>query len=85
MRADHVPVGPLREAFDRSGVGATELARQLGWFDHRGFADGQRVRRVLGIAPTPGRRGPQWRREVRHRTALRFASVLGLGAGEVEL
>jgi len=61
-RPDEVPVGPLREAFERSGLSTNEVARRAGWLRHyvarngrvRKMGDSTRVRRGLGLVATQG-------------------------------
>jgi hypothetical protein len=54
-RVDEVPVAPIRDAFLRSGLSASEVARRVGWMRTRRtrrspVADATRVRRTLGLA-----------------------------------
>ena len=50
MSADRVSVEPLREAFLRSGLTLSELARRCGWV-HNGKADVSGTARRLGLEP----------------------------------
>jgi hypothetical protein len=56
--SDRVPVAPLREAFVSSKLTSSELCYRLGWVrldrrfsPPREYADTQRLRRALGLAP----------------------------------
>lgn len=51
-RRGEVDIVPLREAFERSGLTITQVAVRLGWTRANGSADGTRVAKTLGIAPT---------------------------------
>jgi hypothetical protein len=75
---------PLREAFIRSGMSASALARAVGYPARhlpRGVSQqGTRVKRELGLTPTPAKRGctPSMRLTVSYDTAVRYAAALGL-------
>jgi hypothetical protein len=78
-----VPVGPIRDAFLRSGVSASELARRLGWTR----PDSLRVHRQLGMhLDTNGHGVP-----VRHREttsmgrAFEILEALGIDPADVDL
>jgi hypothetical protein len=65
-----VNVGPLREAFERTGMSPGEVAARMGWFK----PDGRRVTEALGIRGySPGHGLPPRRRE---RMDLRRATKL---------
>jgi hypothetical protein len=68
-----VPVAPLREAFLRSGLTATEVARAAGWVRHQ--ADCARVARSLGL------RGSQ--EFVTYANALVLADAIGVDPVDV--
>lgn len=83
---EFTPVAPLREAFERSGYRAADVARELGWFQ-RGKPDGGRVRRVLGLRPwrTKNGRRVYYQEHVSLGVAERLAGALGLDPREVGL
>ena len=78
-----VPVAPIAEAFARSGVTASELARRLGWVR----PDTTRVRRQLGQLPDFNGRGyPITPRETMSYTrALEIAEALGIDPVDLNL
>jgi hypothetical protein len=77
-----IPVGPLRDAFLRSGVSASELARRLGWTR----PDSLRVHRQLGVTIDRNGHGSP----VRHRETMSTArayeilDALGIDPLDVE-
>lgn len=87
--ATDVPVDPLRTRFEElreQGIRGADIARRLGWRDHRGQADSGRVHRVLGLRPVPRRDGPpKIQTYVSVQTAQQMAQVLGLDPWEVGL
>lgn len=79
-----IAVGPLREAFERSGKTATEVARALGWTD-RGRADGPRVRRALGLRLYWSDGKAKFRQRCSWDTAEALAEAIGVDRSEVGL
>jgi hypothetical protein len=80
------PVAPLREAFERSGKCVTEVATAMDWWRPNGVPDGQRVRRSLGILPTPQRTGKAVaRRYMRAERASLLAEAIGVMPVEIGL
>jgi len=86
-RYREVPVAPLREAFECSTLGAADVARALDWYDHRGRADGHRVKRALGIKPVNFGHGYGWKRiqSTSYDRALRIAYAIGVDPVDVGL
>lgn len=82
-----VSVVPLREAFERSGLSAADVARALDWRDHRGHADGRRVKRALGISPVDFGHDYGFRliRSTSYERALRLAYAIGVDPVDVGL
>lgn len=80
-----IPVAPLREAFERSGLSASEVARRLGWT--RTVPDSGRVLRQLGLYPTHNGHGHGYRtREtMSDDRAAELARVLGVDPVDVGL
>jgi len=78
-----VPLEPLRDAFLRSGVSASELARRLGWVR----PDSERVRRSLGLKLDQNSRGypPRLRETTSYERALAIADALGIDPSDVDL
>lgn len=87
MRRCEVSIAPLREAFERTGLTATEVARSLNWYDHRGRADGQRVKRALGILPSAMGRGcgSKCIRSTSYERAVKLADAIGIDPVDVGL
>jgi hypothetical protein len=56
-RVQEVPNDGLRDAFVRSGLGASEVARRAGWLRPNGLVDDARVRTVLGLRATSSHGG----------------------------
>jgi hypothetical protein len=90
-RQDWVPVAPLREAFLRSGVTATEVARVFGWLRSRKgrrghryvVADSTRVLRTLGLASYWSKGGVYVRTYVGEERAAELARAIGVAPHEV--
>lgn len=82
-RVGKVPVAPTREAFLRSGLPASEVARRLGW--HSGHAtDASRVLRTLGLRDTANGSGVRTRRTVADAEVVgQIAEAIGLMPWEV--
>ena len=83
-----IPVEVLQEKFLDSGLTAVELAQRLGWTrDHGRRADGERVRRYLGLIQQPGGKGRVAKYKVRmyDSTALEIAEALGLDPVDIGL
>lgn len=78
-----VPVEGLRQAFERSGLTPAQLAHRLGWYDHRGVADGTRVLRRLGLRKAYDRSGGRWTQQVNAGTAEELAVALGAAPRDV--
>jgi hypothetical protein len=76
-----IPVAPLRDAFQRSGVTASELARRLGWY--RRTPDGERVKRQLGLYFVDNGRGKAMRETTTLERALEIVRALGLDPADV--
>lgn len=76
-----VPVAPLREAFLRSGLGAQEVARRVGWWATPTRPDGSRVRRTLGL--TVDRPGRSTRTLVDTEIVEALADAIGVPPWEV--
>jgi hypothetical protein len=71
-----VDVAPLREAFERSGLSATDVALRMGWLK----PDCNRVTKALGITPYHMGHGfkPKHREHLRWDTAERLAQAIGM-------
>lgn len=69
---------PIREALERSATTPTEVAAALGWLDHRGLADGDRVRRSVGLKLESDHRGQNFRQSIDIETAGLMIRALGL-------
>jgi hypothetical protein len=87
-----VDVAPLREAFQRSGLSACEVARRMGWirtrrFDGRRLPDQSRVVRYLGLREYQPGHGYEnrFRARMREDVAERFARALDVDPFEVGL
>lgn len=82
-----VPIAPLREAFERSGLIAADVARTLDWYDYNGRADGHRVKRALGIIPSGFGRGYGNKRirSTSYERALMLADAIGIDPVDVGL
>lgn len=74
LRETDVPCEVLEEAFEKSGLSLTQLARRMGYF--RQIPNTEHAQRVLG------RRGQQY---VRYDTALKFCEALGLDPVDLDL
>jgi hypothetical protein len=79
----NVDVGPLREAFERSGVSRQELALRLGWLK----PDGGRVSRALGMTPYDPGHGlpPRLRERITQDRATELARAMGVDPIDVGL
>lgn len=95
---DALPNDQLREAVlkvihapDPLRVSASELAVRAGYVrpGRQGPGDGSRLKRLLGITPTPstknGRRYKTYRQNIAYDDAVRIADALGLDPFEVGL
>jgi ribosomal protein S27AE len=91
-REDHAPidVAPLRDAFLKSDLTASEVARRLGWSRGRSYTgapmpDGSRVRRALGLCLyDPGKGYPKkYRERMTHDMAERLMRAMHLDPHEV--
>lgn len=82
-RPGKVPVTPLREMFEQSGLTASEVARRMGWDSGHG-ADCSRVRRALGLMDDITRGKPSRRRVTDAETAGLLAEAMGRAAWEAE-
>lgn len=77
-----VPVEPLREAFERSGLTKGELARRLGMMK----PNVDQVNRLLGYRPDSDSRGklrPRPRQQTSYAIALTVCEVLGVDPVDV--
>lgn len=89
MASGDVPVAPLRDAFERSGITSIELAKRLGWFTggNDPKPDGSRVVRTLGIKPSGKGSKPVTRsledKMVSYDNAVLLADALGLDPVDV--
>lgn len=74
-----IPIALLREAFERSGLTPAQVARSLDWYDSRGYLDGHRVKRALGICPTGFGRGYGNKRirSTTYNRAVKLAEAIG--------
>jgi DNA-binding Lrp family transcriptional regulator len=80
------PVGPLREAFERSGKSTSDVARGMGWFKPNGDTQEGNVTAVLGLRAVPTRKGCRYvRKTVDIDTAERLAKAIGVDPWEVGL
>jgi hypothetical protein len=94
-RAGRAPVdpGPLRDAFLRSGLTASEVARRLGWMrpapkgKRSAVPDQGRLRAALGLKPyNPGHGYPmRMRIGMKHETAEQIARAINVDPWEVGL
>jgi hypothetical protein len=94
-RAGRAPVdpAPLREAFQRSGLTANEVARRLDWMrpppkgKRSPVPDQGRLRAALGLKPyNPGHGYPlRFRRGMRYETAELIARAIDVDPWEVGL
>jgi hypothetical protein len=73
-----IDVVTVREAVERSAMTHLDIAEALGWKDWRGFRDGKRVRRCLGLMPEYSRGHVTYRKRMGFPLAYQFAMVLGL-------
>lgn len=78
-RPGKVPVAPLREAFLASPLTATDVARSLGWWENRGWPDGARVKRALGLLPDIS--GTTHRRTYRNLTDAETVQLIAEAIG----
>jgi hypothetical protein len=78
-----VNVGPLREAFERSGMSTRELALRMGWLK----PDNGRVNRSLGITQyDPGHgNGPRLRERIDYGRAIELARAMDVDPVDVGL
>jgi hypothetical protein len=77
-----VDVGPLRDAFERSGMSTTELAARLGWVK----PDSNRVTKALGITPYHLGNGHKGLRgHIGHRMATELARAMDVDPVDVGL
>jgi hypothetical protein len=85
--AREIPIAPLREAFERSGLTAAEVARRLDWYDHHGRPDGHRVRRALGMRPVGFGKGygNKCIKTTSYERAVMLAEAIGVLPIDVEL
>lgn len=85
----YVSVEPFQKRFlelEEVGVTAADVARSLGWFTHKGGADGPRVRRTVGLRQSHDvRRPPHLRKHVQIATAKRLCVALEMDPEEVGL
>jgi hypothetical protein len=70
-------VAPFREAFERSGMSLTELARRMGW----SRPDQPKAGRVLGYHRDHGR----YRQKLCHHTAVALCEALNVDPVDVGL
>jgi hypothetical protein len=78
-RPGKVPVAPLREAFLASPLTAAHVARQLGWWDHKGSGDATRVKHTLGLLDDVNGHGIRSRRTmVDAETVMQMAEAIGV-------
>lgn len=85
---DLVPVAPLREAFEESGMTTGQVAQRLGWFRaHDGFPDRSRFLRAIGVYHSykGGARRRYFRVNTSYVTAVAIAEALGLDPVDVGL
>lgn len=82
-KRDLVSNGPLREAFMRSPLSQSELARRLGWM--RVTPDYVRVRRALGLKRDNAGAPSRWRREIDYDTAVSMCRAMGVDPVDVGL
>lgn len=87
-RPKSIPNQPLREAFEASGLTATELAWRLGYSRKNGRwrrADASPVRIVLGLKPKARSNGGGFQTHMHEPTAVRYAKALNLDPHEIGL
>lgn len=86
MIALMVDVGPLADAFLRSGMTGGEVAQVLGWKHSNGRWDGTRVKRTLGLVKQQDGKGYVYKnRRMQYDTALRICAALNLDPVDVNL
>lgn len=70
-----IDIAPIREAFERSGLTLTEVARRLGWTR----PDQPRIGRALGYHRDHGR----LRQQVTYETAVQLCRAIGIDPVDV--
>ncbi len=79
-----VPVAPFREAFERSGMSASEVCRRLGWIDSRGKPESTRLLRSLGLKDHYHRDGVRrLTQNIDYERAVRIARALDVDPVDV--
>lgn len=70
-----VPNGPMRDAYERAGHGATYVAREMGWFKNGPDSrpDANRVKRTLGMTSDRGVK----QIGMRYSTAVALCNAIG--------
>ena len=76
-----VPVEVVRDAFERSGISAAELARRLGWTR----PDGTRVQRQLGLIDNRRSRGSRAARRATMTTGRAIEIIEAIGADPADI
>jgi hypothetical protein len=80
-----VAVDPLRTAFERSGLSASEVCRRLEWCGQRNKPDTTRLKRALGMKPSSSRGHRSWARVISIDRAALIADALDVDPWEVGL
>lgn len=88
MREELVPVGPLAEAFQRSGRTAEKVAEDCGWFRQqknrqRPAGDASVLLRRLGLKEEGNKGKRKLREELPYGMAVRICDALGCDPYEV--
>jgi hypothetical protein len=78
-----VDVTPLREAFLRSGLTASEVCRWLGWLRTDGGPDTSRLKRALGLMAMTDHGQTRCARRIGVDRAALIADALSLAPHEV--
>jgi hypothetical protein len=86
-----IPNEIIRKAVKRSGISTAEIAWRLGWVEpaRRGCAyiraDGNRVKRRLGMNPYIDRHGSRYSAMMQERTALKILEAIGIDPVDIDL
>jgi hypothetical protein len=84
--SDRVPVAPLRDAFETSGLTLSQVCRRLGWFAGPGKPDVARLKRSLGTQPVSTHKGTRYyAQRIGYEHATRIAEAIGVDPVDVGL
>jgi hypothetical protein len=83
VKVEEVDVAPLREAFERSGMTASEVAIRLGWFRANGDPDGTKVRKKLGIVASYSHGRHYHQRTMSYENGVAFVRALEIAPVDV--